>query len=244
MEESLVKVIGERYRQVLERIEETAQRAGRPAGSVRLVVVTKTQPLDVVRQAAAAGVEILGENYADEAVSKIDSLKDDYDVEWHMIGHVQSRKADLVARYFTMIHSLDSLKLARRLDRFCAQAGRRLPALLECNIGGEASKYGFPAADERLWPDLLSEFEQIARLPHLRLRGLMAMPPYALDPERARPHFQHLCRLRQFLVEHLPEVDWSELSMGTSVDYRVAVEEGATYVRIGTAIVGPRPSQH
>ena len=130
MDETLVTGIRTRARQVLERIETAARRCGRDPDSVRLVVVTKAQPLEIVRAAAAAGMRILGENYPEEAVAKIDSMKKEFDVEWHMIGHVQSRKAGLVARNFTMLHSLDSLKLAQRLDSFCTEVGRTLPVSL------------------------------------------------------------------------------------------------------------------
>ena len=239
MDTSLVSAIRERYRRVLSQIADAAARSGREPGAVRLVVVTKSQPLEVVRAAIQAGVPVLGENYAGEAVEKIAALKES-EVEWHMIGHVQSRKADLVARHFTMIHSLDSLKLAARLDRFCAELGRVLPALLEFNVSAEEGKYGFRAWSEPAWPDLLPELDAILRLPHLRVSGLMTMPPFFDDPEKTRPYFQRLSRLQQWLTEHFPESELTELSMGTSADFRAAVAEGATYVRVGQAILGPR----
>jgi pyridoxal phosphate enzyme (YggS family) len=241
MDETLVAAIRERYQRVLERIETIARQAGRDPAAVRLVVVTKAQPLGVVRAALAAGVRILGENYAEEAVAKINSLKEEFVVEWHMIGHVQSRKAELVARHFDCVHSLDSLKLARRLDAFCAEAGRTLPVMLEFNVGGEASKFGFPAWDEAGWPNLETEVGAILQLPRLRVCGLMTMPPLFDHPEQSRPYFQRLCRLQEFLARLFPAADWRELSMGTSLDYEAAIQEGATFVRIGTAIVGPRP---
>jgi pyridoxal phosphate enzyme (YggS family) len=241
VDEILVTGIRTRARQVRERIAAAARRGGRDPDSVRLVVVTKAQPLEVVRAAAAAGMRILGENYPEEAVTKIESMKNEFDVEWHMIGHVQSRKAELVARDFTMLHSLDSLKLAQRLENFCAEAGRTLPVLLEFNVGAEESKFGFPAWEERLWPDLMPALEPIMGLSHLRVAGLMTMPPFFEEAESSRPYFQRLRRLRDCLAGRFPSAGWKELSMGTSVDYEVAVEEGATYVRVGTAIVGPRP---
>lgn len=243
MDQTLVMAIGERYQRVLARIEAAASAAGRDPQSVRLVVVTKAQPLEVVRAALQAGVRLLGENYAEEAVEKISSLREEFVVEWHMIGHVQSRKAELVARHFDWVHSLDSLKLARRLDSFCAQAGRRLPVMLEFNVGGEESKFGFPAWDEHAWPALLPEVEAILQLPHLCVRGLMTMPPLFDQPEQSRPYFRRLRRLQQFLAGRFPAADWGELSMGTSLDYETAIQEGATFVRIGTAIVGPRLSR-
>ncbi len=240
MDEALISAIRERYQRVLGQIAEATARSGREAGTVCLVVVSKSQPLEVVRAAIAAGASILGENYAEEAVAKIAALPDAA-VEWHMIGHVQSRKSDLVAGHFSMLHSLDSVKLAGRLDRYCDELGRTLPVLLEINVSGEESKFGFPAWDERHWPDLQPAFEQIMALPHLRLRGLMTMPPFFDDPEQTRPYFQRLRRLQVLLRECLPQAEWTELSMGTSADFIAAIEEGATYVRVGQAILGPRP---
>jgi pyridoxal phosphate enzyme (YggS family) len=235
--DSLTVSIRERFQRVLGQIAEAGARSGNAAA--RLVVVTKSQPMEVVRAAVAAGVTVLGENYAEEAAQKIAALGQTA-VEWHMIGHVQSRKAELVAVHFTMLHSLDSPKLARRLDRFCAEMGRTLPALVEVNVSGEESKYGLPAWDEQRWPDLLPVLEDLGQFPHLRLRGLMTMPPYFEDLEQTRPYFQRMRRLKEFLTLRLPQMNWTELSMGTSADFVAAVEEGATFVRIGQAILGPR----
>ncbi len=237
---ALVDTIRERYHQVLDQIARAEQRVGRAVGSTRLVVVTKAQPIEVVRAAVEAGIKIFGENYPEEAVSKIQALGP-AGVEWHMIGHIQSRKADLIAGHFSLVHSLDSLKLARRLDRFATQAGCRIPVLLEFNVGDETSKFGWPAADERAWTNLFPEIEMVLELEQLEVRGLMAMPPLFENPERARPYFQLLRRLRDALAQRFPQGKWEELSMGTSADFEVAVEEGATLVRVGAAIVGPRP---
>jgi len=239
MDETLIFAIRECYQRVLSQIDEATARSGRDAGSVRLVVVTKSQPLEVVQAAIAAGASILGENYAEEAVAKINALAETA-VEWHMIGHVQSRKADLVAGHFSMLHSLDSLKLAERLNRYCEELGRSLQVLLEINVSGEESKYGFPGWDEQHWPNLEPEIGHITALPRLRLRGLMTMPPFFDDPEQTRPYFQRLHRLQVFLREHIPYADWTDLSMGTSADFITAIEEGATYVRVGQAILGRR----
>lgn len=240
MNEALVSSIRERYLRTLTRIAEAAANSGRkPEEATRLVVVSKSQPLEVVQAAVAAGISILGENYAEEAVEKIAALMGT-GVEWHMIGHVQSRKADLIAANFSMIHSLDSTKLARRLDRFCGELKRTLPVLLEFNVSGEESKFGFTAWEEAHWPDLEPEIEQIMALSNLRVSGLMTMPPLFDDPERTRPYFQRLRRLRDFLESHYPQAHWEELSMGTSVDFVSAVQEGATMVRVGQAILGSR----
>lgn len=237
---SLVESIRDRYLHVLGSIAAAEQRAGRAAGATRLVVVTKAQPLDVVQAAIEAGVKILGENYPEEAAEKIGAIGA-AGVEWHMIGHVQSRKANLIPGNFALMHSLDSLKLANRLDRFAAQAGVILPVLLEFNVGGEETKFGWDASDASRWPALLPEIDMVLKLKNLAVRGLMTMPPLFDDPERTRPYFQALRRLRDFLARNFPAADWSELSMGTSADYEAAVEEGATLVRVGTAILGPRP---
>lgn len=239
----LIKSIRERYLRALDRIASSAKKAGRTPEAVKLVVVTKAQPVDVVQAVIDAGAVLLGENYAEEGVTKIQSLQYGSAVEWHMIGHVQSRKAALVAANFNFMHSLDSLKLAKRLDRFCADAGKVLPVLLEFNVGGEESKGGWEASDETSWQSLPEEVAQILALPNLQVRGVMSMPPLGESAESSRPYFQKAYRLHQFLKGQFPQADFSELSMGTSSDYQVAVEEGATFVRVGTEIVGSRSYQ-
>jgi pyridoxal phosphate enzyme (YggS family) len=240
--DQLSSAITERYQRVLAQITEAKAASIEPARPIRLIVVSKGQSLELIQAAIAAGIATFGENYVDEAMEKIATLHGS-GVEWHMIGHVQSRKAEAVAQLFSTLHSLDSLKLARRLDRFCEEAGRTLLVLLEMNVSGEASKFGFPAWDEARWPDLLPELRQIAGLTHLKVNGLMTMPPFFSEPEAARPYFRKLRNLRGFLRIELPQTDWSELSMGTSHDFQTAVQEGATYVRIGEAILGPRPKK-
>jgi hypothetical protein len=239
----LVASIRENYHFTLDQIATAARRSGRTPKDVRLVVVTKSQPLEVVQAAIEAGVRILGENYPEEGVTKIQSLPRQTGVEWHMIGHVQSRKARLVAEYFELLHSLDSLKLAQRLDRFAAEQNRILPVLLELNVGGEASKSGWDASDESHWDVFLPEIQSILDLPNLRVHGLMTMPPLETDPADSRRFFQRLRLIRDHLAVTFPQADWRELSMGTSADYTVAVEEGATLVRVGTAIVGARKTK-
>lgn len=241
VDQEFVEAIQARYQRVLAQIESAARRVGRDPATVRLVVVSKTHPVATLRAALAAGIRDLGENYAEEAVAKIQAIGPVDGLRWHMIGHVQSRKADLVAQNFDMMHSLDSLKLANRLERFAAEAGRRLPVLLECNVGGEESKFGYPASAPEQWQALCAQAAEIAQLPHLEIRGLMTMPPLYDDAEMTRPFFRRLLELRRYLQGQLPQVSWDELSMGTSADYVAAVEEGATIVRVGTAILGVRP---
>ncbi|GAB4540847.1 MAG: YggS family pyridoxal phosphate-dependent enzyme [Anaerolineales bacterium] len=236
--DELTQTIRGRYLQAQEKIARAALSVGRSPSDVRLVTVTKTQPLSVVRAAVEAGAVLLGENYPEEGVMKIQSLTAPSHVQWHMIGHVQSRKAALVARHFDFLHSLDSLKLAQRLNRFCGEIGRRLPVLLEFNVGGEESKSGWNAADESRWAALLDDVGAVLALPNLDARGLMTMPP--LGEVASRLYFQKLRRLRDYLCGQFPHFDFRELSMGTSADYETAVQEGATFVRLGTTIVGAR----
>jgi pyridoxal phosphate enzyme (YggS family) len=208
---------------------------------VRLVVVTKGQPLDKIQEVIEAGAMRLGENYAEEGVEKIQALGARKGLEWHMIGHVQSRKARLICEHFAWVHSLDSLKLAERLDRLAGELERKLPVLIECNVSGEESKFGYPAWQEERWDELGEAISPIMQCNQLQVRGLMAMAPYSSDPEAARPYFKRARRLRDALARRFPALDWSELSMGMSGDYETAIEEGATIVRIGEAILGPRP---
>jgi hypothetical protein len=235
----MLSSIRERYLHTLDQIAKAAAGSGRIPEEVRLVVVSKTQPLEVIRAAIAAGISMFGENYAEEALGKIAALKET-EVEWHMIGHVQSRKADIIARNFSMLHSLDSSKLAEKMERICSELNRTLPVLLEFNVSGEESKFGFSAWEENHWSDLKPDIEKILSFSHLHVNGLMTMPPLFEDPERTRPYFQRLRKLRNYLANQFPQVQWQELSMGTSVDYIAAIQEGATFVRVGKAILGPR----
>jgi pyridoxal phosphate enzyme (YggS family) len=232
--------IEENYNLVMERIQVAAQACGRSPSSIQLVVVTKGHPVPAVRRVLSAGARILGENYFDEAVGKMQALSSVGELEWHMIGHVQSRKARQVSEHFACVHSLDSYRLAERLDRFAGEKRLSLPVLMECNVSGEESKYGWPAWDEADWPDLLAPVADVLALPHLKIRGLMTMPPFSEDMKHSRPYFIHLRRLQAFLKTNFPYADWDELSMGMSADFEVAIQEGATFVRVGTAIMGPR----
>jgi len=241
---ALSTLIRQNYENVLTRIQRAAESAGRGTDDVRLVVVTKAQPVEVVRAAVEAGARILGENYPEETQPKILELGHLNGVQWHMIGHVQSRKAGIVAEHFDMLQSLDSLRLAEKLERQLAERDRALPVLLEFNVGGEESKSGWQAADEAGWDALLAEIEPLLAMPHLAVRGLMTMPPLFDNPEDARPYFVRLRRLGDFLARRYGAEHFTEYSMGTSADFEAAVQEGATLVRVGTAIVGPRPKRN
>ena len=232
--------IAENYRRVSERVTVAAESAGRDPGAVKIVVVTKGHPLDGLKQAVSAGLRVFGENYAEEGQAKMQALGEAGNLEWHMIGHIQSRKARQVATHYDWVHSLDSLKLARRLDRFSAEIGRHLPVLLEMNTSGEDTKYGWSAHRESDWATLIDQIEPLMALSNLKVSGLMTMAPFLPDPEDSRPYFQRLARLRDFLARRFPQSGWEELSMGMSADFEVAVQEGATIVRVGTAIMGAR----
>jgi pyridoxal phosphate enzyme (YggS family) len=228
------------YDKVREEIVRATGIAGRNFEDVKLVVISKGHSIDVVRNALDAGIRCLGENYVEEAKQKIDAIQDESFVEWHMIGHIQSRKARMVCELFDYVHSLDSVKLAGRLNRFAAEIGHRLPILLECNVSGELSKFGWKAWEEERWEELLPEFTPIASMPNLEIRGLMTMAPFLRDVEGTRPYFRRLRDLGEYLVKHMEYVNWQELSMGMSADYQVAIQEGASIVRIGTAVLGAR----
>jgi PLP dependent protein len=235
-------MIVDNFKYVNERISETALSAGRNPDEVRLVVVTKGQSIEAVREVVQSGARYLGENYLEEAIAKIHTISEYAGVEWHMIGHIQSRKAGRVCEAFDWIQSLDSQKLAERLDRFAGELNRRIPTLLECNMSGEASKFGWETWNETRWPELIEEFACVLERPNLDIRGLMTMPPYHPDPEASRPFFRRLVRLRDYLVSQFPRVELDQLSMGMSADYPVAIQEGATIVRVGTAVMGTRTS--
>lgn len=216
------------------RIAAAEKRCGRPPGSVNLVVVSKTVPVDNIREAVVAGVAHLGENYVQEARGKVEALTGQ-PLSWHFIGHLQSNKAKYAARLFDMVHSVDSLKLARALDKEAKKAGRVLPVLIQVNIAGEATKSGV------LDPDAIELVEQVSGLENLSIRGLMTMPPYFNAPEKVRPYFRRLRQLRDRIAQmNLAGVSMDELSMGMTGDFEAAIEEGATMVRIGTAIFGER----
>ena len=229
---------------VQERIAAAARRAGRDPAAVTLVAVSKTHSPEEVAAAYTAGLRVFGENRVEEAAPKVAAVAALLDrpssvvigppsiVEWHMIGHLQSRKAEDVLPWVSMVHSVDSVKLAQRLSRFAT--AEKLPILLEINVSGEASKYGFQPEE------LSTAVETIATLPGLALQGLMTMAPIAADPEEVRPVFAALRALRDELARRYPDLDWRHLSMGMTDDFEVAIEEGATLVRMGRAIFGER----
>jgi len=235
-----IKIISDNYQKVRQQIEKSATFAGRDAQGIKLVVVTKGQSIESVQNAFHSGIRVFGENYVQEAINKIEAFTDEKELEWHMIGHIQSRKARYVCQHFNWVESLDSLKLARRLDRYSCEVDRVLPVLLEFNVSGEQSKFGLHAWNETLWNELLPDLQQISALPNLEVCGLMTMPPLSINPKNVRPYFKRLRKLQAFLRKEIPHISWNELSMGMSGDFEIAIQEGATIIRVGTAIMGPR----
>ncbi len=224
----------QRLDQIKARIRQAAESCNRDPDSIRLVAVSKTIPAENVKEAIESGITILGENYVQEAREKFNALIQ-YPVSWHYIGHLQSNKAKYAVRLFDLIHSVDSLKLARELHKQAQKADKIQPILVQVNISGEGTKSGISAQDA---PGLISE---ISLLENLSIKGLMTMPPYFYQPEKVRPFFAALRKLRDDIMKHAPaNVSMQELSMGMTGDFEVAIEEGATLVRIGTAIFGER----
>jgi pyridoxal phosphate enzyme (YggS family) len=225
--------IADNLASIQERISKAALRAGRDPAAIRLVAVSKTMSTESIQEAIATGVTILGENYVQEARNKIARIGKQ--VTWHFIGHLQSNKAKYAVDLFSMVHSIDRLSLAEDLEKEANKQGKILPVLIQVNISGEESKSGIDPQET------LQLIERIAGLQHLSVKGLMTMPPWFEDPENARPYFIALRKLREELAnKKIPGVSLQELSMGMSGDFEVAIEEGATLVRIGTAIFGPR----
>lgn len=239
--ESRVNSIQHNLETVRSKMAAAAGRVGSAVDEVQLIAVTKLQPLEVIRAGIQAGICCFGENYPEEAAEKIFTLDAGADVKWHMIGHIQSRKTGIVCRHFDMVHSLDRMKIARYLDRYSGELEKVMPVLLEINISGEESKFGWQAWDEKRWSELIAPFSEISQMAHIKVQGLMSMPPIYSDPEATRPHYQRLRKLQQYLKDALPGTDWHELSIGTSFDYQVAIEEGATMIRVGTELFGHRP---
>jgi len=232
--------IRDNFQRVKKRIEIAAKIAGRANENIQLVVVTKTHPCEVLQAVIEAGATDLGENYVEEAIPKIEALRKFTGICWHMIGHLQSRKALPVCEYFHTLHSLDSRKLAERLSRFSIERSRRLPVYLEFNVAGEESKSGWDISSDEKWPQLLPELEAITGFPGLDFLGLMTIPPYSIDPEASRQYYRKLRKFQEYLVSQLRLSGFQALSMGMSVDFEVAIQEGSTCVRIGQAILGPR----
>lgn len=228
--------VTENIGRIREEIAEAALRSGRRPSSVRLMAVTKTVDDERIGEAINAGIDIIGENYLQEAKRKIESFGKS--LEWHMIGHLQTNKARFAVTLFDMIHSVDRIELATELDRRAGAAGLTMKILIEVNVAGETTKSGTAPAE------VVSLVRSISQLPNLSIQGLMTMPPFFDNPEEARPFFRQLRALRDEVeAAGIPGVEMKELSMGMSGDYIAAIEEGATIVRLGRSIFGERPSR-
>jgi PLP dependent protein len=222
---------------IRERISAAARRVGRNPDDITLMAVSKTFPPELIREAYTCGLRQFGENRVQEFAAKTVSLGDLHEAEWHMIGHLQTNKSSKAAELFSAIDSVDSLKLAQKLNDSAQQMNKKLSVLIEINVGGEAAKTGLSHDS----PELEKLLEAIPRLEHLEFRGLMTIPPFFEDPQQARPYLRKLRELGDHIaVRQLPKVNMNVLSMGMSHDFEVAIEEGSTCVRVGTAIFGKR----
>ena len=223
--------LSENLASVEKRIQAAADRAGRKRDDVKLIAVSKTQPPEVIREARDAGLNVFGENKVQEARGKISDAPSG--LHWHLIGHLQSNKIRVALPLFDCIHSVDSLELAIQIDRVAAELGLHASILLEVNVAGEKSKFGFS-------PDALrKQIEEIIALPRLQIDGLMTMAPFAAEAEASRPYFRELRLLRDELASER-DIPLTHVSMGMSGDFEIAIEEGATLIRVGTALFGPK----
>lgn len=238
MKSNLGTDIGERLTDIRQRIRQACERSGRPPGGVTLIGASKRQPIALLKSAADAGLTVFGESQIQEAVAKIPELP--LGLDWHFIGTLQSNKAKAVARHFSYVHSIDRLKIARVLDREAACHGRRLQGFVQVHLGTEASKHGFPCQREQL----IEAVRPLTELQHLDIVGLMAIPPREESEDQQRGWFKQLRELRGALRE---EPEWQSfagyLSMGMSRDFEIAIEEGATHVRVGSSLFGPRENR-
>ena len=226
--------IKENVAQVRERIAAACRRSRRVPDAVKLVAISKTFPPECIRAAYEAGLRDFGENRVQEAMAKRPALSD-LSITWHLVGHLQTNKAKAARELFQWVHSVDSFRLAQKLDQAVASDGGRLPVLLEVNLGEEASKVGIRESE------IIQLAEQVSRLGTLEVRGMMVIPPFFDDPELVRPYFRRLRELAQEIdSKNIANLSMQDLSMGMSHDFEVAVEEGATIIRVGTAIFGAR----
>jgi pyridoxal phosphate enzyme (YggS family) len=233
-----LQTFADNLRSVRERVAQAAARSNRNPDEIRLMAVTKTFPLRYIEVARQAGLTLFGENRIQEAQGKYQSLADDSELELHLIGHLQRNKAKIAASLFRCVQSIDKLATAETLNRYCGELGGKMDILLELNTSGEETKFGFAEA-EHLW----AACEDIARLDSLRIRGVMTVGPFTTDKDRMRLSFASLRECRDGLRSRYPDLSLDILSMGMSGDFEIAIEEGATMIRLGTVLFGPRGSQ-
>ena len=233
-------LIKDRYTRIQENIQNSCVSAGRPQNAVKLIVVIKKQPIERIIQVVNAGAEFLGENYPEDIFDKITLLPDGIKPKWHMIGHIQSRKIKILVQSFSYIQSIDRISVARKLNQACTEANITLPILLQVNLSGEESKQGFSVHEKRGIGVLSEVFDDLLELQALSLCGLMTMPPLVNKPEDNQPIFARCRNLLEEINGSYQLAQFDQLSMGTSQDYSAAIEEGATMVRVGEAIMGKR----
>jgi pyridoxal phosphate enzyme (YggS family) len=230
--------VAENIAAVRERIDQAARRVGRNPEEITLMAVSKTFPPQPIREAYKAGLRVFGENRVQEFTGKSDALRDLAGAEWHLIGHLQSNKANKAAELFSAVDSIDSVKLAEKLNAAAERLGKTLSVLIEVNVGGEEAKSGIDPQSHELDAIL----ESASQFHNLNIRGLMTIPPFTDDPEGARPYFRQLRELRDRIsARRLPRIEMAILSMGMSHDFEIAIAEGSTCVRVGTGIFGERP---
>jgi len=239
-EEARIKL---RFLETSEAVYCAASQVGRNITDIKLVVVTKGHSFEKIQFAINAGAFYLGENYPEETIKKFDQINDVHSlrIQLHMIGHLQSRKIPLILKSFDYFHALDSIKLAKKMNNQIVQNDLDpMPVLLQYNVSGDVEKFGWNAVDENHWPELCKEYELLLGLEGIKVKGLMTMPPYANNTGDNRIYFDRLRRLMEFLNSRYSENNLKELSMGTSQDFESAIYEGATFLRIGSAIMGER----
>lgn len=225
--------------EIKERIKQSALKSGRDPEGIDLVVVTKGKSAAVVKNLVELGVTRIGESYLKEALFKQEILKG-YEIDWHMIGSIQQKKAKKIIYNFNTIHSVDRLSLTKELQKIAQQVSKKLSIYLELNVSGESTKHGWDIRSENDYAVLIQDFERILEMPALSVRGIMTIAPYSPNPENSRPFFRKLKNIRDMLSDRFPQVNDLGLSMGMSGDFEVAVQEGATILRVGSAIVGER----
>lgn len=232
--------ISGKFLDLCEDVRKTAEKCGRSAEDIKIVLVTKHQPVEKINAAIKAGANHLAENYPELLLPKLLEIVSSSKVNWHMIGHIQSRKTDLIMDHFDYVHSIHSVKIAQRLQTRGIENLRSIPVLLEVNVSGEESKNGYRLSTMQEYESFLSDVHTISEMSHLKLSGLMVMPPFTKNSEESRKYFADLRVLLEKVNHDLPGLQLTELSMGTSQDYQVAIEEGATLLRIGTLVFGER----
>lgn len=240
MNNTIIDQISKNYYNLMERVRSACNKSSRSVEQVKIIAVSKYQPIEKVLAAVELGIRYFGENYPEEAQPKIITIAKKTNVEWHMIGHLQSRKASIVCQHFSYMQSLDSIHIAEKMNNILKENGRKLPVLLEVNLAGESTKSGWFADREDHWELLIPEFQKILEYHNLIISGLMCIPPMGADKEQSRPYFKKIRKLQWYLKQEIPDIQWNELSMGTSFDFEVAIEEQATMIRLGEVLFGAR----